>query len=70
MGFEPTTYSGDHLQLFGSLMLNDHGYIWRRNWLYFAAKNGWGGLGPGVSALPRGPMDVFENYIFEISVKN
>ena len=29
-----------------------------------------GGLGPGVSALPMGPMDVPENYIFEISVKN
>ena len=29
-----------------------------------------GGLGPGVSALPMGPMDVLENYIFEISVKN
>ena len=29
-----------------------------------------GGLGPGVSALPMGPVDVLENYIFEISVKN
>ena len=29
-----------------------------------------GGLGPGVSALPRGSMDVSANYIFEISVKN
>ena len=29
-----------------------------------------GGLGPGVSALPMGPMDVLENYIFEISMKN
>ena len=29
-----------------------------------------GGLGPWVSALPMGPMDVFENYIFEISLKN
>ena len=37
---------------------------------YFCCWNRWGGLGPGVSALPMGPMDVFENYIFEISVKN
>ena len=29
-----------------------------------------GGLGPGVSALPRGPMDVFKSSIFKISVKN
>ena len=29
-----------------------------------------GGLGPWVSALPMGPMDVIKNYIFEISVKN
>ena len=44
-------------------------YIWRRNRLYFAAEMG-GGLGSGVSALPRGPLDVFKNYIFEISMKN
>jgi hypothetical protein len=51
-------------------MLNDHGYIWWRNWYYFAAQKWVGGLGPWVSALPMGSMDVFDNYIFEISVKN
>jgi hypothetical protein len=29
-----------------------------------------GGLGSGMSALPMGPMDVFENTTFEISMKN
>jgi hypothetical protein len=56
--------------VFGSLMLNDHGYIWRRNWLYFAAKKSVGGLGPWVSAPSMGSMDFFANNIFEISVKN
>ena len=37
---------------------------------YFAAKNLVGGLGPWVSAPPMGPTDLFENYIFEISMKN
>ena len=36
----------------------------------FCCQKWGGGLGPGVSALPMGPMDVLENYIFEISMKN
>jgi hypothetical protein len=52
---------GDHfLQFFRSLMLNHHGYIWRRNLHYFAAKTGRGARPMGVSP-PNGLDGCFCN---------
>ena len=61
--------------LFGDQYSKDLDAEWPRLYFeeelhYFAAKNLVGGLGPWVSAPPMGPTDLFENYIFEISMKN
>ena len=59
--------------IFGTWILNDHGYIFEEFFLkiaLFLLPKQVRGLGPWVSALPRGSMDVSANYIFENSMKN